>query len=480
MSLISVTDKLRNIGAVAHPHVLSSGYDFCGGTPFDPVQTKTVELLTENPRAYVLNSMGTGKTKAALWAYDYLRRRGVAHKMLVVAPLSTLRFTWGREIMETVPHYKFGILHAPNKTKRLDTLDDTSIDIYIINHDGVGLMVHELVSRKDIDVLVIDELAVFRNRSQRTKAMAHLASAKHIVWGMTGSPTPNAPTDVWNQAKVVTPHTVPKFFGQMREQLMLKVSQFKWVPKKNANEQAIRALQPSVRYTLDDIMELPPFISRQQQTTMGNRQASIYKQIKAAAYAEVQNGNITAANAGAVVTKLLQISLGWVYKSDGSEVKLDGDDRLDALVDIVQAGSNKTIVYVPYKHALQGVVDRLTADGISTAMIDGETPPKERDAIFTAFQKHDDPIVLAAHPKCVAHGVTLTRADTIVWFGPMASAEIYEQANARIRRVGQQHKQLFLHFWATPMERRIYGLLTKKIVQQDDLLKLLEDQTDLS
>lgn len=472
---MSVTETLRNIGAITHPPV-DAAYDWCGGTPFD-IQKKTVTLLTDNPRAYVLNSMGTGKTKAALWAYDYLRRCGSANRMLVVCPLSTMRFTWAREAFETVPHLKVGVLHAANKTKRLDVLDDMSHDIYVVNHDAVGLLVHELVARQDIDVVCIDELAVFRNSSQRTKAMAHLAKEKPIVWGMTGSPTPNAPTDVFQQAKIITPHTVPKFYGQFRDQMMLKVSQFKWVPKKDSNKRALNALQPSVRYTLDDIMELPPFVSRQQETEMGEKQAKAYRDIKTAAYAEVQAGRVTAANAGAVVTKLLQISMGWVYRSDGSVWKGDGDDRLNALVDVVQSGNNKTIVYVPYKHALAGVVERLTADGISVEMIDGETPPKERDRIFNAFQKHDDPVVLAAHPKCVAHGVTLTRADTIVWFGPMASSEIYEQANARIRRVGQKFKQLFLHFWSTPMERRIYSLLTKKIIQQDDLLKLLEDQT---
>jgi SNF2 family DNA or RNA helicase len=477
--MTDIIGNLRKVGAIAHPPVLSSGYDYCGGTPFD-IQKKTVELLTDNPRCYVLNSMGTGKTKAALWAFDYLRRRGSAHKLLVVAPLSTLTFTWAREIMETVPHYKVGLLHASSKNKRLEVLDDKTVDIYIINHDGVGLLVHELVSRKDIDVLCIDELAVFRNKSQRTKAMAHLAAAKGIVWGMTGSPTPNAPTDVWNQAKVITPHTVPKFFGQFRDLVMLKVSQFKWVAKKDANQKAMAALQPQVRFTLDDIMELPSFVSRQQQTEMGKHQAEVYKAIRLAAYAETQQGTITAANAGAIVNKLLQISLGWVYKSNGSEVTLDGTDRLDSLVDVIQSGSHKTIVYVPYKHALRGVVERLTADGISVEQVDGETTPKDRNRIFNAFQREAEPVVLAAHPKCVAHGVTLTAADTIVWFGPMASSEIYEQANARIRRVGQQHKQLFLHFWATPMERRIYSLLTKKILQQDDLLKLLEDQSTIS
>lgn len=470
---MNVLANLRNIGAVVHPHVLSSGYDFNGGQPFD-IQKRTVELLTENPRGYVLNSMGTGKTKSALWAFDYLQRKNAAHKMLVVAPLSTLRFTWAREAFETVPHLKVGILHATSKGKRLEVLDDISIDIYVINHDGIGLLLHELVARKDIDVLCIDELAVFRNRSQRTKAIAHLASAKPVVWGMTGSPTPNAPTDVYQQAKIITPHTVPKFFGHFRDQVMYKVNQFKWVPKRDANEHALKALTPSVRFTLDDIMELPPFVSQQQEVALGPKQALIYKQIKDMAHTMIAQGTITAANAGAVAVKLLQISLGWVYTSEGKPAQLDGKARIDALLDAIAASHNKTIVYVPYKHALNGVVEAIASEGITVEKVDGDTPAGQRDKIFNAFQQTPKPEVLAAHPQCVAHGITLTAADTIVWFGPIASSEIYNQANARIRRVGQTHKQLFLHFWATPVERHIYNLLTKKIVQQDDLLAMLE------
>jgi SNF2 family DNA or RNA helicase len=282
---------------------------------------------------------------------------------------------------------------------------------------------------------------------------------------------------VYEQAKVITPHTVPKFFGRFREQLMVKITNFKWVPKNDANETAVRALVPNVRFTLDDVTELPPFISRQEEVGLGPKQGAIYKEIKDAAYAMVQEGAITAANAGAVMSKLLQISLGWVYTGSGEIAKLDGDARIAAMLNTITSAQNKVIVFVPFKHALGGVVDALTSAGITVERVDGDTPAAERNKTFHRFQNEAEPRVLAAHPQCVAHGITLTAADTIIWYGPITSSEIYEQANARIRRVGQKHKQLFLHFWSTPVERRVYNLLTKKIVQQDDLLKLLEEQS---
>jgi SNF2 family DNA or RNA helicase len=124
---------------------------------------------------------------------------------------------------------------------------------------------------------------------------------------------------------------------------------------------------------------------------------------------------------------------------------------------------------------LHGVHDFLSSKGYTPHLVHGDTPLKERTKIFTQFQLTSHPGPLVAHPKCLSHGLTLTAADTVVWFGPPTSAETYDQANARIRRVGQRHKQLFVHLSSTPIEHRVYHLLTNRILQQDSFLHLLED-----
>ena len=124
---------LRHLGFQV-PNPMDFYYDWCGGTPY-AVQRATCRMLVENPRAYVLNHMGTGKTKTALWAWDYLNKQGLAGKLLVVAPLSTLRFVWGREVFRTLPGRKVQILHG-SRQQRLDRLAEDA-DIYVINHDGV-------------------------------------------------------------------------------------------------------------------------------------------------------------------------------------------------------------------------------------------------------------------------------------------------------------------------------------------------------
>jgi SNF2 family DNA or RNA helicase len=421
--------------------------------------------------------MGTGKTKAALWAFDYLRSNGVCGKMLVSAPLSTLTFTWAKEIFATVPHIKYAVLHG-SKAKRLELLD-TDVDIYIINHDGHRVILNELMARKDINLLVIDELAVFRNgQSSRHKAMKRLADRMDWVWGMTGSPIPTSPTDAWAQARLITPNKVPKYFSRFRDELMLKSGPFKWIAKADAVEKAFGALQPAVRFTLDDVVELPPLIERYVDVEMGATQEKIYKALMAQCYVAVQNHEITAANAGAVMMKLLQVSTGWVYSKTRDIVSLDNNKRIRALLDAIESTDRKVLVFAPFKHALGGISEALTSEGYEHATIDGDTPATERSRVFNLFQNTDKYRVLLAHPQCLAHGITLTAADTVIWFAPVLSLEIYDQANHRIRRVGQAHKQLILHLQSTPVEKKIYRMLQAKQKVQDQLLKMFEEDTD--
>lgn len=451
-----------------------------GKPPFD-VQRKTCALLTMNQRAYVLNGMGTGKTKAALWAWDYLRGNTIAKKMLVLAPLSTLNFTWGREVFETLPHRKYVVLHG-TKEQRLARLKDPEAEILILNHDGIKVLEGELLALAaagEIDTLVVDELAVFRNgTSARTKVARKLAAKMKWVWGMTGSPIPNSPIDVWGQASIVTPNTVPKRQTWFRDELMTQIAgTFKWLPKPDAVDKAYAALQPAVRFTLDDVVELPECVERTIDVELGRKQADVYKALSKHCFAAVQSKEITAANAGAALMKLLQISTGWVYTRDRDVVPLDNDKRIQALIDGINSTDRKVLVFVPFKHALAGISEALTKEDIEHACVDGDTPPGRRAEIFNLFQNTTKYRVLAAHPQCVAHGITLTAADTVIWFAPTASLEIYDQANHRIRRVGQRHKQQVLHLQSTPVERRLYMLLQTKQKVQHQLLDLFEIAT---
>jgi SNF2 family DNA or RNA helicase len=454
------------------PNPMLEYYDWCGGKPFR-VQKETCKMLVENPRSYVLNHMGTGKTKTTLWAWEYLYTHGLCGKLLVVAPLSTLNFVWAREVFSTLPHRKVSVLHG-SRQKRIDRLA-ADVDIYVINHDGLATVAEELAARKDITVLVLDELAVYRNNSNRSKLMRKFSTRFDIVWGLTGAPMPNKPTDVWSQCMIVTPNTVPKYFKQAQEMLMYRVSQWVWKPKPDAVDNAFRMMQPAVRFALDDVVELPDVVERTIDVDLSPTQTKVYTEVFKFLCSQVASEKINAVNAGVAMGKLLQISSGWVYSQAPVYISLDAGPRINTLLDLIDSAERKLLVFVPFRHALEGLSKHLDDRKIEHCVVHGDIA--DRDKLFNLFQNTDKYKVLLAHPECLAHGLTLTAADTIIWYSPIPSLEIYEQANARIRRVGQKHRQQVIHLQGTPVEKKIYALLRSKQKVQDQLLSMFEDAT---
>lgn len=479
---IDETRLLRNFDMPV-PSPITEHYDFYsadGKRPFRE-QVITCELMTMNQHGYVLNDMGTGKTKAAIWSFDFLKSIGKAKRMLVVAPLSTLQFTWQREIMNTIPNLRVSIVTG-SAERRLRKLNE-DVDIYIINHDGVGVVIKELVKRFDINVVCLDEVSAYRNRNRRSKIAMALARGRDYVWGMTGSPTPRAPTDAYGLAQVVTPETAPRSFVGFRMETMTQVNQFKWVPRKDAAEKVAAILQPAVRFQLDDIMELPPLYEREITVPMGLRQKKAYQVLKANAAVMLKEGTVTAANGGVLYTKMLQTAIGWVYGDGKKTIQLDNIDRINTLLEIIEDtidstnDSRKAIVFSPFISSTQGISAVLQREHIPFATVTGDTPASERSKIFTAFQGRGGPVVLNAHPECMSHGLTLTAADTIVWFGPVTKLESYEQANARIRRVGQTRKQQVIKLVSSDAERLAYRRLAQRANLQDNILDLLAELT---
>ena len=354
-----------------------------GEQAFD-VQKKTAALATSYQRAYVLNDLGTGKTRAALWSWYYLRQAGVAKKLLVVAPLSTLKFVWLREIGLIMPEIKAAVLHG-SKNQRLEALKSDS-DIYIINHDGLKTIVNELHQRNDIDTLILDELAVYRNNSQRSKRMRAFAPRFTWVWGMTGRPMPQSPVDVWAQCKILTPHTVPKFYTWAKTALMQQVDLYKWIPRQGAIETAFSWMQPSVRYSLDDVVELPPAIYRTLDVELSDEQLDTYRDVSNEYVAWVKEGRITAANAAVALGKLLQIGCGYVYTTAPEYVTLDSGPRQQLLLDLLEESAHKVLVFCPWRHLIDKLSALLTNEEVDHAVVHGGISLKKRGEIFHAFQ----------------------------------------------------------------------------------------------
>jgi SNF2 family DNA or RNA helicase len=476
------TRVLRNLGfEVPDPMPMHYAFPKVSGRhePF-AAQRDTASFLSMHSRAFCLNGMGTGKTNSALWAYDYMRRTKIVNKVLVVCPLSTMERTWADSVFNTFPHLDAVVLHG-TRDKRLKLLKE-EVHIYIINIDGLSTIKDELAKRPDIDLIVIDELALARNSStERWKTLNTICNKQgnRRVWGMTGSPTPNAPTDAWAQCKLVTPDNsgVPKYFGAFRDRVMRQLTQFKWAARPEANDVIYQMMQPAIRFSLDDCTDLPEqmFITREVEMTVEQKKA--YKDMLSKLATEYAGGQILAVNEAIKANKLIQIACGVAYGTDGVEVVIPSKPRMDVLKEIIEESEGKVIVFVPLTGALEHVAAELRKDW-SVEVVHGGTSKNERDQIFSNFQRGLDPRVLVANAATMSHGLTLTAATTIVWYAPVHSNEIYEQACARVRRPGQTRTTVIVHIAGSDVERRVYKRLQDKQSMQGLLLDMMKDQPE--
>jgi len=476
------TRVLRNLGfEVPEPMPIHYDWPKVSGrhAPFS-AQLDTASFLSMNSRAFCLNGMGTGKTNAALWAYDYLRRTKTVKKVLVVCPLSTMERTWADSAFQTFPHLDCVVLHGTRE--RRNKLLAQDVDIYVINIDGLSTIKDALVKRPDIDLIVVDELALARNSgTDRWKILNTICNkqAPRRVWGMTGSPTPNAPTDAWAQCKLVTPDnpTMPKYFSAFRDRVMRQITPFKWAARQDANEAVYQMMQPAIRFSLDDCVDLPEqtFITRD--VALTKEQDKAYKDMINKLSTEYAGGQILAVNEAVKANKLIQIACGVAYGTDGEHVVIPSKPRIDVLKEIIEESEGKVIVFVPLTGALESVASELRKD-FTVETVHGGTSKTERDRIFSEFQRGLDPRVLVANASTMSHGLTLTAATTIVWYAPVHSNETYEQACARVRRPGQTRTTVIVHIAGTDVERRVYKRLQDKQSMQGVLLDMMKERID--
>lgn len=461
---------LKNMG-FSVPAPILHYYNWPGR--FQPMdhQKETAAFLTMHRRALCLNAPGTGKSISSIWAADFLLDQGIAKKVLIVAPLSTLTVVWGRELKHHLPHRSF-VVCTGTKEKRERLLSQPGVQYVIINHDGFTNMQSQLT---DFDVVIYDEATALKSASsQRYKVFAKWMD-KHQpwLWLLTGTPISQTPADAWTLARLCLSPTVPKSFTTFKDMVMQKVSTFRWTPRPDALATCKRVLQPSIRFSLDECKDLPDtnFVGRK--TTLTKQQEKAFKEMKDKAVTVFAAGEVAAPNAAVVLSKLLQISCGVVYGED-TTIAIDASERYNSLTELLTEIGDKVIVFVPLRGVQDWLEQKLRADGFDVASVHGDVGKNDRNQIFSDFQHTDNIKVLLAHPKVAAHGLTLTRAKDIIWFAPIYSLEQYEQANARIRRLTTQGKTTVWHIWATGFEAELYRRLRAKKNTLAEFLNLVQ------
>ena len=439
-------------------------------------QKDTAAFLTNNKKSFCFNEQGTGKTASAIWAADYLMTHGKIKRALVICPLSIMDSAWRNDLFSFAMHRTVDVAYG-SKEKRQKIINGGA-EFVIINYDGVDIVKDE-IANGGFDLFIVDEATHYKNaQTKRWKTLNKLIGEKDWLWMMTGTPAAQSPLDAYGLAKLVNPLSVPRFFGSWRDMVMYKYTQFTYKPKETAKDTVHRVLQPAIRFTKDECLDLPDMTYTKRFVEMTSQQKKYYETLRKKMVMEVAGEEVTAANAAIGLNKLLQISAGAIYTDDGDTVQFDIKSRYQALKEVIDESSQKVLIFVPFKHTIDLLVEKLTSDGVSSAVIRGDVSAPKRTEIFARFQSEPDPEVLVIQPQAAAHGVTLTAANTVVWWGPTSSLETYAQANARVHRSGQKHKCTVIQLAGSSAEKRIYRLLDERINIHTEMINLYKEILD--
>ena len=458
------------------PSPMLRDYDWPGVfTPFAH-QKDTASFLSLRQRAFCFNEAGTGKTGAAIWAADYLMRLGYVKRVLVICPLSIMYSAWQSDIFKTAMHRTCGVAHGSQEKRK--KLIRGEYEFIIINFDGVHTVFDELANG-GFDLVIVDEANAYKSATtRRWKTLAKLLKPSTRLWMMTGTPAAQSPVDAFGLAKLVSPIRVPRYTGAWKDMVMYQVSRFTWKPRQNSERRVHEALQPAIRYTKAECLDLPPVVYQTRDVPLTPQVAQFYKNLKAQLLVEAAGEQISAVNAAAALNKLLQISGGAVYTDQGQTIEFDVRPRLSALKEVLDETLNKVVVFVGYLHTIGVVTKYLTSEGFSSEVIQGSVSARDRAQIIERFQTQVEPRVLVVQPQSASHGITLTAADTVVFWSPVMSVETYLQCIARIDRVGQKNNMTVVHLQGSEVEKKMYRMLQGKVDSHNKLVDLYKQELE--
>lgn len=473
----ATVDALRSRGMVV-PSV-EEGFGYRG--VFAPMQhqRETVKFFTDNKRCYCANGLGTGKTLAALWAAECLKDTGDVRRVLIVAPNTILEKVWGLEFFRTAPHRTYWIARGDRRKKKAIAADP-AIDYIVVNPESLFIIEEEVIAGA-FDLIIVDEATKFKTYNTRqTKSLLHMAAGRRLIL-MSGTPTPQSPLDAYSQIRLLRDGKYKPMYW-FRDQTMVQVNQFKWVPKHDAAATVARELTPSIRFHRDECLDLPELQVVDIEVQASAEQDKAVKELQEEAFSVIKGQPITAVNAGVVFSKVLQVMAGGVYHADPENprektvAEVDASGVLDTIEGICSEADTPVLIFTSFRSSVAIISKHLEDNGYSVGQITGDTKPSERAEIFNKVQSGELNAMVAV-ASTVAHGLTLTASNTIIWAVPTLVQETYEQANARIYRKGQTRKCVVYRLVVNKLAKELYKRLDDKTSLQDTLLKLLEDFT---
>lgn len=435
-------------------------------------QKYEVKFIEEHPTAALLLEMGLGKTITTLTAIDNLMYDMFeVRKVLIIAPLRVARDTWPAEIekWEHLRHLTYSVA-VGTPEERIDALERKA-DIYIINRENVDWLINHCYF--DFDMVVIDELSSFKSsQSKRFKALMKVRPRVKRIVGLTGTPASNGLMDLFAEFKLLDMgQRLGRFITDFRSRYFQPDKQngyvvYSYKPLPDAEERIYEQISDiTVSMKAIDHLKMPELVMSEYTVRMSKQEKEKYDEFKKELVMEIQDTEITAANAAALSNKLCQMANGAIYDEENNVIPIH-DRKLDALEDIIESANGKPVLIAYwFKHDRSRIARRLQKLNIVCQEI--KTPQS-----IEAWNKGKIPVALI-HPASAGHGLNLQAGGNfMVWYGLTWSLELYQQTNARLWRQGQTSETVVIQHIITKgtVDERILKALTEKDKTQTALM----------
>lgn len=442
-------------------------------------QERATQFIIDNRYCALFLDMGLGKTVATLTALQQLKEDYFEiDKTLVIAPKSVARNTWTGEShkWDHLRDLKISVIMGTPAQRRKAI--EAEADIYVVNRDNVKWLVDycdlDLV-RWPFDSVVIDESSSFKNpQSRRFKALRRMRWLIRRIVLLTGTPSPNGLMDLWSQIELLD---YGKRLGRtitMYRQEYFRPGRhnghvvYEWIPRPGAREKITEAISDiCLSMQASDYLEMPDLIQAGTTIALSDSEQKAYLEFEKEQLLEIDEAEIEAVTAAALTNKLLQFTGGAVYDSD-HDWHPTGQSKMEALSDILEATEEPVLVFYAYQHEKERILANF-----------GNYQPETFNGEPEILKKWNNREIrlLLCHPASVAYGLNMQEGGrTIIWYTPTWNLELYQQANARLYRQGQDRPVLLYHIVATgTMDERVMEALSGKGDCQTALLQRIKE-----
>lgn len=423
------------------------------------VKSKSVAILAE---------MGTGKTLISIGIAGQLYLKDEIKKLLIVAPLSITR-VWEEEFAKFADfEYQVKVLEGSSKKKNeeLRNLFGNKLQVAIINYESCWRMEKEIAEWKP-DMIICDESSKIKNpQAKQSKALHRLGKlSKHNII-LTGTPVTNTPLDFFSQYKFLDENIFGGSYYSFRARyaVMGGYGNHQVVGYKNLQELTEKAHKIAFRITKKEALDLPEQVDTTRYVELEPTSRAIYNQVERDSYAELDKGEIVTRNVLTKLLRLSQITGGYITSDYTDMAEQISSAKINALEDIVDEcidANKKLVVFARFIPEIDAITKMLNKRKIKYALIRGDV--KDRAGEVDKFQNDKETKIFIGQLQTTGMGLTLTASDTAVFYSLSYNFADYEQAKARIHRIGQKNTCTYIHLIAkNTIDEKVMEALSKK------------------